>query len=165
MSSIIIGKIEGLKLQSGKVIPFLLSASSNVRIAGNSLAWDWHSICLNNGKGSFMFEKAEELRPKIEDWANQGVFKWRNGGFINVDGMMKKLSEVFKKPQFFFEEGLVMVSYTHVSKDKTKAEHVIFKPKTENDFLAYMEKNKNKSITINLLAGYDMKQNLTALSF
>lgn len=164
MSSIIIGKIEGLKLKNGKIIPFVLSASSNVRVAGNLLAWDWHNISLD-GKSSFIFERAEELRPKIEEWASQGMFKWRNGGFVSVEGMMRKLSEAFKKPVFHFMMGILMVSYIQVSKDRTKAKQVVYIPLTEEDFLAYLEKNKNRSLKITILPPnpYNESEILTAL--
>lgn len=152
MSYIKIGKIEGLKLMSGKVIPFMLSASSNTRIANGNLAWDWHNIPQELGKQGFMSSVAEEHLPMIKEWTSQGMFKWRDGTFITEGGMMRKMRAAFRRPLFRFEDGLVMVHHIEVSEDKRTATSVRFTPKTEEDFLDYMEKNKSKRLSIFLVS-------------
>lgn len=151
MSYIIIKKIEGLKLQSGKVIPFIKSASSNTRTLSGSLAWDWHNIPRELGKPGFMSWTADDHLPMIEEWASQGMFKWRNDGFITTDGMMKKMKHAFEKPSFKFEEGMILVHHVEVSEDKRTSRSVDYKPRTEEEFLEYMERYKQKSLTIHLL--------------
>lgn len=151
MSYIKIAKIEGLKLKNGKVIPFIKSASSNTRSMGGSLAWDWHNIPRELGKPGFMSWTAEAHLPMIEEWASQGMFKWRNGGFITTEGMMKKMNDAFKKPSLKFEEGMILVHHIEASEDKRTATSVDYKPRTEEEFLEYMEKYKQKSLTIHLL--------------
>lgn len=146
MSSTIIGDVMAVKLKNGKVVPFVLSAASNVRTCKGSYAWSWHNIFV--GKHSnFMFDKAEQVQETIKAWAESGSVKYKNGGFITAKGMNKRIEEAFAKP-IQFEKGLFLVQYIKISKDRMKAEKVMFKPKTEDDFLSYMEKNKERSINI-----------------
>lgn len=146
MSSTIIGDVMAVKLKNGKVLPFVLSAASNVRTYNNSYAWTWHNIFV--GKHSnFMFDNAEQVQETIKLWAESGSVKYKNGGFITASGMNKRLANAFANP-IHFEKGLFLLQYIKISEDRTKAENVMFKPKTEEDFLSYMEENKERSINI-----------------
>lgn len=146
MSSTIIGDVMAVKLKNGKILPFVLSAASNVRTYNNSYAWTWHNIFV--GKHSnFMFDNAEQVQDTIKLWAESGSVKYKNGGFITANGMNKRLEKAFAKP-IHFEKGLFLLHYIKISEDRTKAENVMFKPKTEEDFLTYMEDNKEHSINI-----------------
>lgn len=148
MSSTIIGDVMALKLRNGKMLPFMLSAASNVRTYNNSYDWRWHNIFV--GKHSnFMFDKAEELQPQISKWEEDRCVRYSNGKFITAKGMCKTLKKAFDNP-IHFESGLILVEFIKVSEDRTKAERISYKPKTEDDFLAYMEENKNRSINIML---------------
>lgn len=146
MSSTIIGDVIAVKLKNGKTLPFVLSAASNVRTYNNSYAWTWHNIFV--GKHcNFMFDKAEQVQETIKLWAESGSVKYKNGGFITASGMNKRLANAFANP-IHFEKGLFLLQYIKISEDRTKAENVMFKPKTEEDFLSYMEENKERSINI-----------------
>jgi len=146
MSSTIIGDVMAVKLKNGKVLPFVLSAASNVRTYNNSYDWQWHNIFV--GKHSnFMFDKVEQVQETIKLWAESGSVKYKNGGFITVSGMNKRLAIAFANP-IHFEKGLFLLQYIKISEDRMKAENVMFKPKTEEDFLSYMEENKERSINI-----------------
>lgn len=146
MSSTIIGDVMAVKLKNGKFLPFVLSAASNVRTYNNSYAWTWHNIFV--GKHSnFMFDRVEQVQEAIKLWTDSGSVKYRNGGFITAYGMNKRLEKAFAMP-VHFESGLFLLQYIKISEDRTKAEIVMFKPKTEEDFLTYMEENKQHSINI-----------------
>lgn len=146
MSSTIIGDVMAVKLKNGKILPFVLSAASNVRTYNNSYAWTWHNIFV--GKHSnFMFDNAEQVKATIKLWADSGSVKYKNGGFITANGMNKRLENAFANP-IHFEKGLFLLQYIKISEDRTKAENVMYKPKTEEDFLTYMEENKERSINI-----------------
>ena len=146
MSSTIIGDVMAVKLKNGKVLPFVLSAASNVRTYNGSYAWTWHNIHVGNHR-NFMFDNAEQVQDTIKQWAESGSVRYKNGGFITAQGMSKRLKEAFAKP-YHFEKGLFLVQYIKLSEDRTKAENVMFKPNTEEDFLSYMEENKEQSINI-----------------
>lgn len=148
MSSTIIGDVMAVKLKNGKVLPFVLSAASNVRTYNNSYDWQWHNIYV--GKSSnFMFDKPVQVQETINNWAESGCVKFKNGGFITAKGMNKRLENAFANP-IRFESVLLRVDFINISKDRTKAERVSFKPKTEEDFLAYMEENKSRSCYISI---------------
>ena len=137
-----------LKLRNGKMLPFMLSAASNVRTYNNSYDWRWHNIFV--GKHSnFMFDKVEELQPQMSKWEEDRSVRYSNGKFITAKGMCNTLKKAFAKP-IHFESGLILVEFIKVSEDRTKAERISYKPKTEEDFLAYMEENKDRSINIML---------------
>lgn len=57
------------------------------------------------------------------------------------------LKEAFAKP-YSFKKGLFLLQFIKLSKNRTKTENVIFKPNSEEDFLTYMEENKEQSINI-----------------
>ena len=94
-----------------------------------------------------MFDNAEQVQDTIKQWAESGSVKYKNGGFITAKGMNKRLKEAFSKP-VPFEKGLFLVHYIKLSEDRKKAENVMFKPHTEDEFLDYMEENKKQSINI-----------------
>lgn len=146
MSSTIIGDVMAVKLKNGKILPFVLSAASNVRTYNNSYAWMWHNIFVGK-HNNFMFDNAEQVQATIKLWAESGSVKYKNGGFITANGMNKRLENAFANP-IHFEKGLFLLQYIKISEDRTKAENVMFKPKTEEDFLTYMEDNKEHSINI-----------------
>ena len=146
MSSTIIGDVMAVKLKNGKVLPFVLSAASNVRTYNNSYAWEWHNIYVGT-HNNFMFDNAEQVQDTIKQWAESGSVRYKNGGFITAQGMKKRLKEAFAKP-VSFEKGLFIVHYIKLSDDRKKAENVMFKPHTEEEFLAYMEVNMKQSINI-----------------
>lgn len=148
MSSTIIGDVMAVKLKNGKFLPFVLSAASNVRTYNNSYDWQWHNIYVGK-HGNFMFDQAGEVQETIRSWAESGSVRYKNGGFITAKGMNKRLESAFAKP-IRFESGLLKVDYLKISEDRTKAERVSFKPKTEDDFLAYMEENKDRSCYISI---------------
>lgn len=146
MSSTIIGDVMAVKLKNGKVLPFVLSAESNVRTYKGSYAWTWHNVFVGK-HGNFMFDNAEQVQETIKLWAESGSVKYKNGGFITASGMNKRLEIAFANP-IPFEKGLFLLQYIKISEDRTKAENVMFKPKNEEDFLTYMEENKERSINI-----------------
>lgn len=94
-----------------------------------------------------MFDNAEQVQDTIKQWAESGSVRYKNGGFITAQGMNKRIKEAFAKP-CHFEKGLFLVQFIKLSEDRTKAENVMFKPNTEEDFLSYMEENKEQSINI-----------------
>lgn len=148
MSSTIIGDVLAVKLKNGKVLPFALTAESNVRNWNNSYVWEWHNIHVGT-HDNFMFDNAEQVKDTIKNWAGSGNVKYKNGGFITVKGMNKLLKKAFANP-IPFAKGLFLVHYIQLSDDRMKAETVFFKPNSEEEFLAYMEDNKKRSINIKI---------------
>ena len=148
MSSTIIGKVTAMKLTNGKMLPFVLSAESNVRTFGNAYCWQWHNIYVGK-HGNFMFASTEDVQATIKSWAESGSVKYKNGGFITLKGMNRLLTKAFANP-ISFKSGLLRVDFFKLSEDRTKAERVTFIPKTEEDFLSYMEENKDRSCYISM---------------
>lgn len=149
MSSIIIGDVMAVKLKNGKVLPFVLSAESNVRTYKNSYDWQWHNIYDVNNHNNFMFDNVKQIQEIINRWAESRSVKFKNGRFITTKGMNKILKNAFAKP-ILFACGLLQIDYIKISEDRTKAERVSFKPNTEDDFLTYMENNKNRTCFISI---------------
>lgn len=142
MSSTILGAFMAVKLKNGKTVPFVLSAESNVRNASGGYDWRWHNIYVDSCN-NFMFDCVEELQPKMKVWADSGSVKFRNGRFVTAQSLTKRLANAFAFP-FSFENGPFVVEYIKLSEDRKKATNVTFYPKTEEEFLIYMDEHKDE---------------------
>ena len=146
MSSTIIGDVMAVKLTNGKILPFVLSAASNVRSFNNSLVWVWHNIYVGN-HNNFMFDSAMQLQDTMNKWEEGGCMKYLNGRFIKAHGMNIRLICAFSNP-LHIKKGMFLLTYIKLSDDRKNAERISYIPKSENDFLTYMEANKEHSISI-----------------
>lgn len=116
MSSTIIEDVMAVKLTNGKILPFVLSAASNVRSFNNSLVWEWHNIYVGN-HNNFMFDSAMQLQDTMNKWEEGGCMKYLNGRFIKAHGMNIRLRCAFSNP-LPFKKGLFLLTYIKLSDDR-----------------------------------------------
>ena len=94
-----------------------------------------------------MFDSAIQLQDTMNKWEEGGCMKYLNGRFIKAQEMNIRLRCAFSHP-LPFKKSMFLLNYIKLSDDRKNAERILYIPKSENDFLAYMEANKEHSISI-----------------